>query len=163
VRDIGRIQAQREKGGRERSWNGYRHPFERTRQILARHDDRTVAIAHARTVRQQDVAVGEMRVRVKRDGADLVAALERRAIQRFDVAEDVLDLDVAGRHLAAGQAVEHERVVGVRAVSDGNAHGIGLAAVQSSVCWGAGLIGPGSVPHASGRSRARPAAATLHE
>ena len=69
-----------------------------------------------------EVAVRQVRVGVKRHGGDFVAALERRAVQRFDIRQHLVDLDAAGRHLAAGQAIEHERVVGIGTVSDGNTH-----------------------------------------
>jgi hypothetical protein len=59
---------------------------------------------------------------VKGNGADLVAAFERRVVQGFDVREDVFDLEIAGRHLPAGQAIEHEGVIRVGAVGDGDAH-----------------------------------------
>ena len=63
-----------------------------------------------------------MRVGVKRHRTDLVPAFEGGAIQRLDVREYMLDLEIAGRDLAAGKAVEHEGVVGIRTVSDGDAH-----------------------------------------
>jgi hypothetical protein len=62
-------------------------------------------------VRQQRVAILQMRVRVERHGGDFVPALECRTIQRLDVGEHLLDLDAVGRDGAARQAIEHERIV----------------------------------------------------
>ena len=90
---------------------------------FARDDHRAVVVAHAGAVRQQQIPIGEVGVGVERHGADLVLAFERRAIQRLDVRQHMLDLEIAGRDLAAGKAVEHEGVVGIRTVSDGDAHG----------------------------------------
>jgi hypothetical protein len=122
VLHVRRVEAEREERGRERPRNRDAHAIERRRQRLARDDDRAVAIAHARTVRQQDVPIREVRVRVERHRADLVLALERRAVEGLDVRQNVVDLDVPGRHLAARETVEHERVVGIGAVGDGYAH-----------------------------------------
>ena len=88
--------------------------------VLPRDDDRAVVVAHARAVRQQRVLVREVRVGVERHGGDLVLALERRAVQRLDVRQHLVDLDAAGVDVAARQAVEHERVVRIRAVGDGD-------------------------------------------
>ena len=105
---------------------------------VAAHDDhRAVVVAHAGAVRQQDVLVGQVRVGVERDRRDLVLALERRAIQRLDVGKDVHDLQVARRDLAAGKAIEHEGVVGIRTVSDRDAHESRIVLQGlSPVTWG---------------------------
>src|SRR5581483_8222404 len=73
-------------------------------------------------VRQENVAAGQVRVCVKRDGADLVLPREGRAIQRLDVRENVLELESVRRNQAAGHAIEHEGVVGIRAVGDADFH-----------------------------------------
>jgi hypothetical protein len=52
------------------------------------------------------------------DRRHLELAGARPPVQRFDVLEDVLDLDVARLHLPRGEGVEHEGVVGVRAMAD---------------------------------------------
>ena len=65
------------------------------RERLSRHDDRAVAGAHARAVRQQHVPVLDERVRVQRDGGRLQPPLERPLVQRLDVAQDVLELEAA--------------------------------------------------------------------
>ena len=57
---------------------------------------------------------------MKRHRGDFVLALERRAVQRLDVGEHLIDDDAAGVDGAARQAEEHERIVGIRAVGDGD-------------------------------------------
>ena len=42
------------------------------------------------------------------------------AIEGLDVFQHVLDLDARRAHLAGGERVEHERVVGIGAVTDAN-------------------------------------------
>src|SRR5262249_15559562 len=89
---------------------------------LARDEDRTVLIAHARTVRQQRIAIGEMRGRMKRDGGDTAATVTRRAVQRLDVRQDLVDLDAVRTDGVARQTIEHECVIGIRAMRDGDLH-----------------------------------------
>ena len=64
----------------------------------------------------------QVRVGVERDGRDFVLAFERGAVQRLDVGQHLIDLDAVDVHGAARQAIEHERVVGIRTVSDGDFH-----------------------------------------
>ena len=56
------------------------------------------------------------------DGRHLELAGASAPIQRFDVLQHVLDLDALGLHLARSERVEHEGVVGVRAVADTDQH-----------------------------------------
>ena len=95
----------------------------RSRRPVACDDDRAVVVAHAGAVRQQRVLVGEVRVGVKRDRGDLVLAVERGAVQGLDVGEHLVDLDAAGVDGAARQAEEHERVVRVGTMRDGDSCG----------------------------------------
>jgi len=83
----------------------------------ARDDDRPIARAHRRAVRQQHVLLLHERVRGERDRGHLEPPLERPLVQRLDVAQDVLELELARVDLARGEAPEHERVVRVWAVS----------------------------------------------
>ena len=46
----------------------------------------------------------------------------RATVQRLDVLQHVLDGDARDLHLAGGERVEHERVVGIRAVTDADQH-----------------------------------------
>ena len=68
-------------------------PLTRTTSVLPSDDDRAVVVAHAGAVRQERVLVGEVGVGVKGHRGHLVFAVERRAVQRLDVREDLLDLD----------------------------------------------------------------------
>jgi hypothetical protein len=118
----GRIeQPQRHESGGQFAWHRDAHAFERRRRRF-RDDDRAVAIAHARAVRQEDVPVGQMRVRIERHRRDLVRAVERGAVQRLDVRQHMFELEARRRHFAAREAEEHERIVGIRAVRDSDFH-----------------------------------------
>ena len=141
VLHVGLVQAQREKGGRQRAGNRHGDAVKRGGARLADHHHRPVVVAHAGAMRQQDVLVGQMRVGMKRHGRDLVLALEGRAIQRLDVRQHVHELEVAAGHLAAGQAVEHERVVGIGRMGDMNLHQVDRVD-QLISCWAG--FGPAS-------------------
>jgi len=69
-------------------------------------------------MRQEGVAVGQVGVGVERNGGHVELAGEGAAIQRLDVGQLVLVVPVARVHLPRGERVEHERIVGVRAVRD---------------------------------------------
>ena len=73
-------------------------------------------------MREQDVLVLDERVRVEREGRHLEAPGERPQVERLDVLQDVLELEIAGVDLARGQRPEHERVVGIRAVAESDLH-----------------------------------------
>ena len=75
------------------------------------YDQRTVAIAHAGAVRQQCVLVAEMSERMKRHRGDFIAPLERRAVQRLDIGEHLIDDDAVCLDGAVRQSEEHEGVV----------------------------------------------------
>ena len=85
-------------------------------------DDRAVADAHRGAVRQQHVAVGDARVGAHRDRRHLEPALDRPLVQRLDVRDDLLELEPARVDASRLDRPEHERVVGVCAVSDANPH-----------------------------------------
>jgi len=53
---------------------------------------------------------------------DLELAGAGAPVERFDVLQHVLDLDARDLHLSRVERVEHEGVVGIRAVSDANQH-----------------------------------------
>ena len=92
------------------------------RQRLARDDDRAVAEAHRRAVREQQVAVGDVRVGAHRDRGHLEPALRRPLVERLDVRDDLLELEPARVDAAGLERPEHERVVRVCAVSDADPH-----------------------------------------
>jgi hypothetical protein len=56
------------------------------------------------------------------DGRHFQLARAGAPVQGFDVLQHVLDLDALGFHLARGERVEHEGVVGIRAVADTDQH-----------------------------------------
>jgi hypothetical protein len=62
-------------------------------------------------VRQQRVFVDQMRVGVEGDRGDLVATIERGAVERLDVGQDLIDDDAAGVDVAARVSEELDRVV----------------------------------------------------
>ena len=66
---------------------------------------------------EQRVAVDQVRRRGT-DRRDFVTTLERSAVQCLDIREDLVHRDPAGVDVAARQPEEHERVVGVRAMSN---------------------------------------------
>ena len=84
--------------------------------------NRAVLVAHARAVGQQRVAIDQVCVGVERDGRDFVPALKGGTVQRLDIGQHLVDLDAVDANGAARQAVEHERIVRVRAVRDGDLH-----------------------------------------
>ena len=86
----------------------------------ARHDDRTVAVAEGGAVGQQEVALGQARVGVEGDGRDGELSRHRAPVERFDVGQLVDEGETLGIDASFGERVEHERVVGVGAVRDGD-------------------------------------------
>src|SRR5438105_1163756 len=52
------------------------------------------------------------------DGSDVEPFLQRPAVERFDILQDVLKLVAAGFDAALRQAVEHKGIVGVGAVAE---------------------------------------------
>jgi hypothetical protein len=67
---------------------------------------------------KQGVLVEQVGVGVDADGGDLKLAVEGAAVERLDVLQLVAKVAVPGVELVVGQGVEHEGVVGVRAVAD---------------------------------------------
>ena len=89
---------------------------------LAGHEDGAVSLAHGRTGIHHPVLLMHEDVGGGGDGRHLELAGASAPIQRFDVLQHVLDLDALGLHLARSERVEHEGVVGVRAVADTDQH-----------------------------------------
>ena len=126
-------EAEHEVGGREPA--GDRDSSARSSagvERLARDDDGPYAVAHRGAVRQQPVAVGDVRVGAHRERRDLEPPLARPVVQRLDVRDDVLELEPARVDAARRDRPEHERVVGIRAVSDTDPHGADLNAGRLS-------------------------------
>ena len=85
---------------------------------LPRDDDRPVARADARAVREQRVVLLHERIGGERDRGHLEAPRARPLVQRLDVAEDLLELVTAGVDEIRRERPVHERVVGIGAVAD---------------------------------------------
>ena len=110
-----------------------RAPLTAVGAAFFRDDDGAVAVAHARAVRQQRVLVDQVRVGVKRNRRDLVASLERGAVQRLDIRQDLIDDDAPGFHVPARQPEKHERIVGIGTVGNGDScflHSYQLSAIS---------------------------------
>ena len=127
-------QPQRQKCRRQLAGDRDPHTVERRRSIGLRDDHRTVAVPHARSVRQQHVAIGEMRVGMERNRRNLVLAIECVTIERLDVREHVFQLEPLRGHTAGREAVEHERVIRIGAVSDANLHRV-LRVLERAWCF----------------------------
>jgi hypothetical protein len=92
---------------------------------LAADQDGAIAFAHRRAWIHHAIPVVDHRVGRRRDCRHLELRGARAAIEGFDVLEHVLDFDVARLHLPRGEGVEHEGVVGVRAMADADPrHGV---------------------------------------
>ena len=94
-------------------------------QVVDRHrspgdDHRAVAVAHAAPARQQGVLVEQEGVGVDADGGHFEFAAQRSAVERLDVLQLVLERETARVDLVVGQGMEHEGVVGIGTVADGN-------------------------------------------
>ena len=85
---------------------------------LARDQDRPVALAHRRTRIHHPVSLVHERVGGGGNGRDFQLGGARPAVQRLDVLQHVRDLDARNRHLARGEGIEHEGIVGVGAMAD---------------------------------------------
>ena len=81
---------------------------------LAGDDDRAVAVAEAGAAIEQDVFLVQEGVGGKADGRDVVGLLVGGAVERFDVGQDVRELEPGRLHPVGGQGIEHEGVVGIR-------------------------------------------------
>jgi hypothetical protein len=112
------MQLQRQEGAGERAGNGDALVFELAgREGFARDDQRAVAIADARAVRQQRIVVGNVGVGVKGDGRHVVfLRRHRNLIERLDVFEDVGEFQLARVEFVGGEAIKHEGVVGIGTV-----------------------------------------------
>src|SRR5215469_6917903 len=86
------------------------------RQASRRNHHRTVTLAYTAAAGHQRIVVLNIRIRVKRNGGNVVEALQRLAIERLDVAKGMSELHARHAHLVGGHAIKHECVIGVRAV-----------------------------------------------
>ena len=74
-------------------------------------------------MRQEHVAVGQVRVGMEGDRRHRELTGHRASVQRLDVGELVAEGKPFGVDVALGERVEHERVVGVGTVRDGDGLG----------------------------------------
>ncbi len=95
------------------------------RQRPAGDDDRPVARPDARAVREERVVLLHEWIRRERDRGHLEPRRTGPLVQRLDVAEHLLELVAARVDEVRRQRPVHERVVGVRAVSDADSQGAG--------------------------------------
>ena len=120
---LAEIEPQRQEGRRPCSGNDDL----RVQQLVARqrarpHDDRSVAGAHRRAVRQDRVEVLHERIRRERHRCRLETPLERPLAERLDVIEDMLEFEAARVDRTRGERPEHEGVVGVRTMAEADQH-----------------------------------------
>jgi hypothetical protein len=92
-------------------------------ELVARDDNRAVALAEGRAVRQEDIAVGDRRIGAGGERRHLEPPLERPFVQRLDVGDDGLQIETALVDPIRLERPDHERVVGIRTVSDPDRHG----------------------------------------
>ena len=84
-------------------------------------DHRAVALSDAAATAHQCVVVLHVGVSVKADGGDIVKSIVlSSAIERFNVAQGVGELVSGHADLVCGKSVEHEGIVGVGTVRDGD-------------------------------------------
>src|SRR2546423_8012457 len=83
-----------------------------------RDEPRAVSIAHRRAVREQGISVRQIRVRVNRDCRDFELRAQCSLVQRLDVLQFMDITQIARVDLAFGERVEHERVIGIGAMSN---------------------------------------------
>ena len=84
---------------------------------------RPVPVAHARAVGQQRVLVQHVAHRPDGDGRDVQLSPFGPLVERFDVLEDVLKLVAVGVDFVRRERVEHERVVRVGRMTQGENFG----------------------------------------
>jgi len=118
-REVRLVELQREKGAGERSRDGDALAADIGALCRGSRDEtRSVAIAHGCAVREQCVPVSEVGVCVDGDRGDLELRAQGALIERFDILQLVDVAQVAGIDFPFGERVEHERVVGIRAMGD---------------------------------------------
>ena len=95
---------------------------------LPGHDARSVAFPQARPAWEHGIALGEVGIGVDGGGAQLQLGPQAPLIQALDVLKLLDDLQVLGVDEPFGQRIEHEGVVGIRRMGDGDAPGLRLHA-----------------------------------
>jgi len=89
------------------------------RELARRYHHGAVPLAHRTAACHQGVGLLQVGIGVEADGGDIVkGVVDGALVQRLDVGERVRELEAGNTHLVSGEAIEHEGVVGVRAVGD---------------------------------------------
>ena len=102
--DLGAEELEREKGGGERSGDGDARLLQVVERELARGDDHgAISLSDRAAAGHQCVGLLHVGISVEADGGDIVEGI-------------VGELEAGNAHLVGGEAVEHEGIVGVRAV-----------------------------------------------
>jgi hypothetical protein len=118
--DRGLIETQHQKRCCELSGDGYSAPGKRAARVggcgRSRDHPGTVALADARSMSEERVAVREVGVRVQRHGRDLELPAQRALVQALDVGQLVRVAPEACVDSPGGERPEHEGIVGIRAV-----------------------------------------------
>ncbi len=83
-------------------------------QALLGHQDRPVAVSHARAAGQQRILRTDVSVGVNADGGDVQFAPRGPFVQGLDVLQHVRELELARRNQFLGQPIKHEGIIGVR-------------------------------------------------
>ncbi len=81
---------------------------------MLRDNDGAVPLPEASSAIEQHVLIAEVRVRPKAKRRHVIDFLGGRLVERFNVGQDVGELQAGRAHLLCGQPVEHESIVGVR-------------------------------------------------
>ncbi len=120
--DLGIEDLERQVGGGQGAGNGDLDVRQIVwRQRLAGDDHGAVALAHAAAAAHQRVVLLQVGVGVEADGGHVEEGLvQGAAVEGLDVAQGVGKAVAGDAHLVGGQAIEHEGVVGVGAMGDGD-------------------------------------------
>ena len=143
---LGAEELEREIGCGERAGNGDARLPDLVRRELARGDHHgAVSLAHRAAAGHQGVGLLHVGIGVEADGRDVVVGVVDGALVKcLDVGERVGELEAGNAHLVGGQAVEHEGVVGVRAVGNLDflngcaclCHGLAVPSAEWFSGWG---------------------------
>ena len=109
-----------QKGGGERSGDGDARLLQVVERELARGDDHgAISLSDRAAAGHQCVGLLHVGISVEADGGDIVEGIVDGAlVERLNVGQGVGELEAGNAHLVGGEAVEHEGIVGVRAVGD---------------------------------------------
>ena len=133
--DLGGEELEGEIGRGERAGHGDARLLDVGEGELARRDHHgAVALAHRAAAGHQGVVLLQVGIGVEGDGGDVVEGLVDGAlVEGLDVGQGVGELEARDAHLVGGQPVEHEGVVGVGAVGDGD--------FLDGACWWRSCLG----------------------